>query len=980
MKANFYFSFLLLLFISSTVCGQVNTRIKEDVSYQKSLKFDGGLVQKNDAISAFTKEYNLSKENTFEAKKASTDRMEVSHQRHQQYYKGIKVEYGMLITHSANGAVTSINGELYNAGKLNLVPTLTPAQGLERALIDTHAKTYLWEDTMQSKMMEYKKPQGELVIFPIVRTGETKLAYKYDVYAMAPISRNEIYVDAHTGQILYKNPIIKHADRLISDKERKQFSNQVATLATGNAATRYSGTRSIETSFDASISKFVLNDVTRGDGIVTYNSAKTTSYPSTNFTDADNNWTALEFNNANKDNAALDAHWGAEMTYDFWKKTFNRNSYDNNGAKIKSYVHYDDNAPIPDGYDNAFWNGSVMTYGDGTLFNALTAIDVCGHEIGHAVCTFTADLVYQNQSGGMNEGYSDVWGACVEHFGRTGSMAGTPAAAVWLIGEDLFPTPLRSMSDPNSQRNPDCVGGTYWTATADDGSCVPSADNDHCGVHNNSGVMNHWFYMLSVGETGTNNATPADTYTVAGIGILKAAEIAYLAERDYLTPNSTYADARSATLSVVYSLYCATSPEFKAVTNAWYAVNVGDAFTAHPNDVSLKSVAKDISVSCGKSIVSSIVFENYGTNPITSVNVSYSIDGGTPTVETWNGTLALCSSQSFPLTIGAQTAGTHILSVTTTIVGDGNATNNTRTTFIVANESGTVNTVNTFNSPSDVLVSIDESGSNSVWERGTSTKTQLSDAVAGNSPVYATRLAGLYPDKTVAYLVSKCYDLTNVTSPLLKFNMAYDFETEWDIMYMEYSTNNGSSWSVLGTGTSPTWYTNSRLPNGVDCFNCIGGQWTGEGALANPRGDGINAKMREYSYSLSQFGSGGATPASNMLVRFVFHSDDAATEEGAIIDNFVIEGAKLATVKNEFNTFSVYPNPSKGTITLSLSTNSDVKVSLFDISGRNIYAKSFNNSDLSFNQELKFNTLSKGIYLLNVESDGKKASKKLIIE
>jgi len=88
----------------------------------------------------------------------------------------------------------------------------------------------------------------------------------------------------------------------------------------------------------------------------------------------------------------------------------------------------------------------------------------------------------------------------------------------------------------------------------------------------------------------------------------------------------------------------------------------------------------------------------------------------------------------------------------------------------------------------------------------------------------------------------------------------------------------------------------------------------------------------------------------------------------------------LSTTENNFNSFSVYPNPSKGTVTLSLSTVSDVKVSLYDISGRNIYTKSFNNSDISFNQELKFNALSKGVYLLNVESDGKKASKKLIIE
>jgi hypothetical protein len=208
--------------------------------------------------------------------------------------------------------------------------------------------------------------------------------------------------------------------------------------------------------------------------------------------------------------------------------------------------------------------------------------------------------------------------------------------------------------------------------------------------------------------------------------------------------------------------------------------------------------------------------------------------------------------------------------------------------------------------------------------------------------------------------------------------MAYDFETDWDIMYMEYSID-GTTWTALGTGISPTWYTSDRTPNGTDCFNCIGGQWTGEGALANPRGDGINAKMREYSYDLSTFGLGGATPQSNILFRFVFVSDEAVAEEGAIIDNFVVE-ENLSTAENAFNSFAVSPNPSKGTVILSLSTDSDVKVSLFDISGRNIYNNTYSNSDIIFNQELKFNNLSKGIYLLNVESNGKKASKKLIIE
>ena len=152
------------------------------------------------------------------------------------------------------------------------------------------------------------------------------------------------------------------------------------------------------------------------------------------------------------------------MTYDFWFTIFGRNSFDNLGSQIKSYVHYSKNPPA--GYANAFWNGSVMTYGDGTGgVNILTSLDVCAHEIGHAVCSNTANLVYANQSGAMNEGYSDIWGACIEHFGRTGSLSVTPNAAVWEIAEDLGSSPFRSMIDPLSEGNPDTYLGTNWTDT-----------------------------------------------------------------------------------------------------------------------------------------------------------------------------------------------------------------------------------------------------------------------------------------------------------------------------------------------------------------------------------------------------------------------------------------------------------------------------------------------------------------------------------
>lgn len=984
--------------VLSTLSTQAQTGKKYEPGdpHQKTMRIESP-TSKSQVLAAFAAKYGLDERSTYHVQTETSDLTGSSHQRHQQYYNGIKVEFGTVITHSKNGNIESINGELYNPSNLSLNPSLTPSQGLERALDNVKATKYLWEDEAISKIMDYSKPKGELVIFPVINKGQIVLAYKYDIYASQPISREEIYIDANSGELLYKNPLIKHADRLISNAEAKSRSTQFeqmiigknAALATGTAATRYSGGRVIETTFDGGAAKYVLNDLTRGNGIVTYNCNRG-GYSDTHFQDNDNNWTAAEFNNANKDNAGLDAHWGAEMTYDFWKNIFNRNSFDDKGSVIKSYVNADLPTinPTNTSNDNAFWNGSVMTYGVGSSLDALTAIDVCGHEIGHAICTYTANLAYQNQSGAMNEGFSDIWGACIEQYGRTGNLnapadtASPGTIGVWKIGEDLGSN-LRSMSYPNSKGDPDTFLGTNYRDTQNDTGVTPACtsptrNNDYCGVHTNSGVLNHWFYILTAGKAGTNNAPVAqrDTYNVTGIGMAKSSQIAYYAERDYLTPNSTFADARNATIAVASALYCSTSPEVQSVTNAWFAVNVGDAFTAPASDVALKSISGgNINVACGATYAPAIVFENGGTTPLTAVTVSYNVDGGTSTNINWTGNLANCSQGAQVIPVSGLTRGFHSINVTVTTTGDGNATNNTKSLVVVVNDAGAVNVVNTFNTASDVLVSVDSNGkTNSVWERGAVNKTKLTAAATGNSPGYATKLVGNYPDKTTAYLVSQCYNLTNLSNPMVSFDMAFDLEPNWDIIYFEYSTDSGASWNVLGTSTDANWYNSPRLPNGTDCFNCIGKQWTGDYAVAPSGGTSANGNKRNYSHSLSSLGS----PA-NAIFRFTFVSDDSANQEGIFIDNFVIQGT-LGTNENSFEQFAVYPNPSNGKFNVVLSASDKVNIGIYDLRGRSVYNKSFESNGTVFNKEIDLNSLSSGVYILNVSSGDKKEAKRIVIE
>ncbi len=488
---------------------------------------------------------------------AETDQLGFVHQRFAQFYQGIRVEHADYVVHSKSGGVEAINGDFERIANLNITPSVSQKIALNSALSHVGARTYMWQTGEANA--EAFKPTGELVIVRDARVenGPQVLAWKFNVYAAAPVSRAYIYVDAHSGAVVQQDNIIKHA------------------AAAGSFATAYSGTRSFADGTTTG-GYFLREGTTRGLGIETYNAKKGSSYTAaTDFVDADNSWT--EYNNANFDNVAGDAHVGAQATYDYWKAVHGRNSYDNAGAKIKSYVHFDDTPGDGVGFENAYWNGSVMTYGDGaSRFRPLTALDVCGHEIGHAVCEKTANLTYANESGAMNEGLSDIWGASIEAYAVASlgfTSGGVKAKSTWLIGEEIdkAQAALRSMSDPKSLGQPAYYKGQYWVAT----TTAPSNANDQGGVHTNSGVLNHWYYILAVGKSGTNEG--GGVYSVTGVGLDAAAKITFRMESVYMTASSTYAQARTYAIQAATDLYGAGSAQVTAVTDAWFAVGVGAA-------------------------------------------------------------------------------------------------------------------------------------------------------------------------------------------------------------------------------------------------------------------------------------------------------------------------------------------------------------------------------------------------------------------
>ncbi len=269
---------------------------------------------------------------------------------------------------------------------------------------------------------------------------------------------------------------------------------------------------------------------------------------------------------SSRDEAGVSAHYGIESTYDYFKAVHNRDSYDNQGSPLISYVHYDN------GYFNAFWNGQFMTYGDGNNNSTpLTTIDICAHELAHGVTGSSAGLIYQNESGALNESFSDIFGTAVEFY-TLGS------AANWLIGEDVGT--FRSMSDPTQYGDPDTYKGQNWY--------FGSGDNG--GVHTNSAVQNKWFYLLTEGGSGSDDNGRA--YQLNGIGIEKAAKIAYRSLTVYLQPSSQYFHARLGSINAAADLYGGNSPELAAVIEAWNAVGVyfpvtGSSLSITPDSLDL---------------------------------------------------------------------------------------------------------------------------------------------------------------------------------------------------------------------------------------------------------------------------------------------------------------------------------------------------------------------------------------------------------
>jgi Zn-dependent metalloprotease len=258
---------------------------------------------------------------------------------------------------------------------------------------------------------------------------------------------------------------------------------------------------------------------------------------------------------ATDDVCATEAYDYSGKTYDFYETIFSRNSVDDRGSRLDSSVHYGVR------YDNAFWDGQQMIYGDGDgeLFNRFTiSLDVIGHELTHGVTQYTAGLQYSGQSGALNESMSDVFGTMVKQW----ALGQSVDEADWLIGADLLApaingVALRSMKNPGSAYDDPRLGkdpqpknmNSYVNTTEDNG-----------GVHINSGIPNYAFYLTAS--------------AIGGNSWEKTGKIWYDTLTKRLVPSADFQAAADGTVGTAGDLFGANSPEQTAVMNAWQKVGI----------------------------------------------------------------------------------------------------------------------------------------------------------------------------------------------------------------------------------------------------------------------------------------------------------------------------------------------------------------------------------------------------------------------
>ncbi len=515
------------------------------------------------AIRANPTATRLSTSDAFTARGVTVDRDGTEHVRFARTYKGLPVIGGDLVVHSRAGTFKSASLTQAKPLSLSVTPTITQDQAITQAGLKFGTA---FDAVPTARLSVYARTAAPALTYDVLYVGKAK-----DGTPM----RMHYYVDAKTGAILGKQNAVK-TGTLPGDRygtgNPPTTPNVNASTGTGNSL--MAGQVPVYGRYNLDRRIFELKDPTRGNTYITDIGNGWRGNGSL-MVDGDNKWG--NGTTTDRVTTGVDAAYGFAKTWDFYKEKFGRLGIRGDGIGAFGAVHYLQK------YNNAFWSDDCfcMAFGDGDGVNLkpLVSLDIVGHEISHGLTAATADLIYEGETGGLNEATSDIFGAMVAFY--VNNPVQKPS---YMVGEHVFlpaagQPALRSMYQPSQD------------GISDD--CYPDGSDPayleffklYKDVHYTSGVGNHFFYLLAEGAVvPTSGYVPPDltpndlvcnaNTDLVGIGRDAASQIWYRALTVYMTSNTDYAGARAATLSAAADLYGVGSTQEAAVAAAWDAVNV----------------------------------------------------------------------------------------------------------------------------------------------------------------------------------------------------------------------------------------------------------------------------------------------------------------------------------------------------------------------------------------------------------------------
>ncbi|MGB3585177.1 MAG: M4 family metallopeptidase [Tunicatimonas sp.] len=499
----------------------------------------------------------------FVPKQQWQDTQSAQHLRLQQQYQGVEIYGSEIIVHADQLVVQGLNGRyLATPQALNTIPSVTSSEATQVALSQFESIISFSEE--QKQLLQYSGPETKLVILPTwVAAGQPQLAWQ--VMARPDmLDYWEIFIDAQTGKLIQKTNLTCSfvPEMYLPDSEADLHHHHHTTSShtTTSSPLRLSSA-SRGSGFDLNNRDQELNIWRASDGFGLIDASKdmyrspagtaiqdlegvVITYDALSEPKPESVSIVTSTNGVFTDPAAVSAHYNASIAYDYFRQRHGRLAINGTGGNVLSIVNYveDDGS----GMDNAFWNGTFMVYGNGDVgFKPLAgALDVGGHEMSHGVIGTTANLIYRNQSGAINEHIADVFGVLIE-------------GENYLLGEDVVSRDvfasgaLRDMEDPHNGGT--SLGDRGWQP--DHMLEIYTGDQDNGGVHINSGILNRAFFLLA-----------------SEIGRERAGDLYYHALTNYLTASSEFIDLRRALLNSSNDLF--GSVEGQAVVAAFDAVGI----------------------------------------------------------------------------------------------------------------------------------------------------------------------------------------------------------------------------------------------------------------------------------------------------------------------------------------------------------------------------------------------------------------------